>query len=412
MKIDAESFLKSKIKEYYEKHPIEIEDLERREFGYGVYGKKIAGRHVEFQDNDRLNYFLRKKIPFYLSYSMAFYEKPDARPMPNKKIIKSDLVFEFDADDIPTDCKKKHDGWRCEKCGEHGKGLTKRCPSCSANVKTEEWICDECLDATKEQTIRLYNLFVNEFGFNKDELQIMYSGHKGYHLKIKSKRIENFKQPQRLELIDYITEEGINFKSLGFEDDNRGSLVFNKIKKGKAKEYLDLIEKTLKDKNIGMLSLMFGTSTLSIKKIKENLDEVLKMLHEGKFFKPKRNFTSNWYNFMNEIKEEKRLYIDRQTTIDIHKIIRAENTIHAGAMLVSKVIKDIEALKQFKPFEDASIYSKEEQKKTMKIKTKKIPLLLINGKEIGPFKDSEVIELPIQIGTYFIARNAAYEVVL
>ena len=49
----------------------------------------------------------------------AYYENPDF-DMDKKGWIGADLVFDIDADHIPTSCNKIHDEFRCVKCGFEG----------------------------------------------------------------------------------------------------------------------------------------------------------------------------------------------------------------------------------------------------------------------------------------------------
>ena len=409
MIIKAEPFLKSQIKEYYEKNFISVPEVDKREFGYGIYNRKILDRNINFKNDFELNTFLREKIPFYLSYSCAHYELPDAKPTSAKKLIKSEFIFEYDADDIPTPCKKTHDSWFCPNCKEEGKGHIKKCPKCNSRTEISEWICDKCIDATKKQTKRLYNILTYEFGFEEKEIKIIFSGHKGFHTKIISPRIEHFKQNERIELMDYITEEGLNFKELGFVPDNKGSIVFIGERLGKAQKYLQFIKTVLESKDASELLNYFdpNTSTQTINKLLNNKDEVLQLLENGEFYRPRKDSLELWYNLLENLKESQRLYVDRQTTIDIYKILRCPNTIHGGAMLIAKDL-NIDNIAEFRPFEDACLnYSQ----KTMKIHLKKVPALLLNGQIYGPY-ENEIVELPTNIAVYFLAKGVADEAIL
>lgn len=408
MILPAEPFLKSKIKEYYEKNFIKVPFVEQREFGYGVHNKKILDRNICFKNDFDLNSFLREGVPFYLSYSVSYYERPDAKPTLAKNFLKSDFIFEYDADDIPTPCKKTHDSWKCPKCNESGKGHSQTCPKCNSKTIVDEWICDKCIDATKKQTKRLYNILTMELDFQPEEIQITFSGHKGFHTKIISNKIANMKQNERIELMDYITEEGLNFKELGFVEDNKGSLKIEGPNVGKLQKYVSYIKTILENKEANELYDYFGpnTSTQTINKIKKNLPKVIEDLEAGILFKPKQDSVGLWYNLLEHIKESQRLYIDRQTTIDASKIIRCPETIHGGAMLIAKNLC-IDDIDEFKPFEDASLQGKG----TLKIHLKKVPKLLFNKEIIGPF-ENEILELPYNISLYFLAKGVADEIIL
>ena len=63
-----ELFLRRYIQEYYKHTEIIVPDIKEREFGYGIYGRKIANRNLSFNSNSDLNNYLRNKVPFYFSY--------------------------------------------------------------------------------------------------------------------------------------------------------------------------------------------------------------------------------------------------------------------------------------------------------------------------------------------------------
>jgi DNA primase small subunit len=409
MIIKAEEYLTSKIKEYYEKTFIEINDVERYEFGYGVYNRKIANRNIQFKDNYDLNEFLRNKTPFYLSKSIAKYEYPEASPTTAKNMLESDFMFEFDADDIPTACKKIHDSWFCEKCGAEGKGHIMKCPECNYKTKLSEWICDKCLDATKKQTKRLIKILIDELGFKEEELSINFSGHKGYHIYISSNKIKHLKKNERLELIDYISESGLNFKEIGFVENNKGSLVYKGLNYGKGIKYLNLVKAIITDANSENIEeyLLENTSKIVINKLLKNKLEIITLLDKNEFYKLKTKSEDIWYTFLEKIKEKQKLYIDKQTTIDIYKILRVPNTIHGGAMLLAKTI-ELSKLDEFNPFEDAKLPSNE---KTLKIHLKKVPKLLLNRTYYGPY-NNEIVELPYEVGLYLVAKGAGNEIIL
>ena len=52
-------FLKQKFSEYYSKNFIDLPNVENREFGFGVFKRKIANRNIAFRDANEMNSFLR-----------------------------------------------------------------------------------------------------------------------------------------------------------------------------------------------------------------------------------------------------------------------------------------------------------------------------------------------------------------
>jgi len=61
------NFIRNEFQSYYKKNIVEsVIDINKREFGIGDYGKKISARHLNFNSNDDLNYYLRTKTPFFI----------------------------------------------------------------------------------------------------------------------------------------------------------------------------------------------------------------------------------------------------------------------------------------------------------------------------------------------------------
>ena len=224
----AEILLRQMLRSFYGKNVIDtVPDISSREFGIGEFGQKISSRHLSFRSSSELNSFLREKTPFYISYSAARYELPAARPMNAKKLVGADLIYEFDADDLDTDCKLKHDSWvctnpGCEKFSQKSNGRQKKCDLCGFGTKAEEWVCPECLEKTKKQTFKLIEFLQNDFGFS-DGVYVNFSGSKGFHTHVRGDSIQGLSKSARVELLDYFSAKNLGLAALGF--------VFNPGKK-------------------------------------------------------------------------------------------------------------------------------------------------------------------------------------
>ena len=109
-------FLEKKFGEYYLKNKITLESIETREFGFGVFGRKIANRNLNFVNEAEMNRFLREQKPLFFSYSNAYYKFPDRKPMVNKELIKADIIYEFDADDLSDVTEINGYQWYKRKC--------------------------------------------------------------------------------------------------------------------------------------------------------------------------------------------------------------------------------------------------------------------------------------------------------
>ena len=190
-------FLKRLFQAYYQERKKQIpliNQFEQREYGFIPWDKQIMIRHTAFSDNDDLRDFLIKQGPRHTYFSGSLYKHPDNPDMENKDYIGCDLIFDIDVDHFYTNCKDDHDIYYCKECGYSGKGMIDNCPKCGkSKIKTQTWICEDCLNIAKNEIIKLiYNFLIPDFGIEENEMQVAFSGHRGYHLKIDNEKRTRF----------------------------------------------------------------------------------------------------------------------------------------------------------------------------------------------------------------------------
>ncbi len=183
-------FLTSECKKFYEKHdPLYPKLIEKREFGFG-FEKKIDFRHKRFGENRELKEYLATNGPLYVSYSVAYYTAPEARPMVSKNIEGSDLVFDIDVHDC-----KLHD---------------------------DKFSCDECLERAKNMVMHLIEEYLMpDFGISKKDIWVNFSGNRGYHVHVEDERYLNMNRDMRAEMIDFLN--GVGFDAGEFAQSNATS---------------------------------------------------------------------------------------------------------------------------------------------------------------------------------------------
>ncbi|MFH1240314.1 MAG: DNA primase small subunit domain-containing protein [Candidatus Diapherotrites archaeon] len=398
-----ETFLKEKFQSYYKNNTVnEPPKPETREFGFGTYGKKISNRHVVFKNYDELNTFLREDVPFYISASSAYYKFPEKRPMNTKELQGADLIYEFDADDIKTKCKDKHDTWACENCNLDGTGNPEKCTNCGERVSVTQWFCPDCLNETKKQVFKLIDFLENDFGFTG--LTVNFSGNAGYHVHIRNEAIHTLSHTARIELLDYLTANNLNFPSLGFVKKDKMMLCPDmKQSFGWGKRISEALVKFLTENDLSTIAEAGNIPVIKAKKLIPNKELLLKKIQEQNVLlssgTPKE--LEFWNALLEHIRKKVALDIDRQTSIDMHKIVRVPDTIHGGTGLLAKTIER-EKLKEFDPFTDALVFSDSE----IRVFINKAPELMFKGKSFGKFENTEV-SLPEYLAIYLIARGAA-----
>jgi len=404
-----EQFLRGHFQRFYQGREIEgPPDLASREFGFGVFGRKIANRNLSFQDRKAFNRFLRSSVPFFVSYSNALYKFPERRPMQAKEFLGGDLVYEFDADDLPTDCKQSHDSWLCPSCGKAGKGRQLKCDECGSPTKLEEWFCPDCLDAAKHRVFALLSFLEDDFGFTEG-IAINFSGRAGYHVHVRNEMVRQLSSEARVELIDYLTANGLNIFS-HFQKEATffkcGSAAFG----GWPQRILEKLGGVLEEGNVEKIAVMGNTTVAMAKRLLKEKQLILTSIKERKVIpsifgrvntKSESKSDRFWQHFLNSIVAGISP-IDRQTSVDLNKIVRVPETLHGQTGFVSASLgKD--SLAKFNPFDDALAFSNQG---TVKVFINKSPRIYLSGERFGPFEKQEA-ELPLNVAIFLLGRQSA-----
>ena len=124
--VSSRDFVYEKFSRYYKQPSIKLPipaSFSQREFAAFLFKERAMVRHKHFVTPTHLSSFIKERIPSDVYYSCAYYETPDAE-MEKKGWSGADLVFDIDADHIPTSCNKIHDEFVCSNstCGFTGRG--------------------------------------------------------------------------------------------------------------------------------------------------------------------------------------------------------------------------------------------------------------------------------------------------
>ncbi|MEK6970628.1 MAG: DNA primase small subunit domain-containing protein [archaeon] len=397
-------WLKGLFSRYYAQHPVSPPyDVSRREFGHGTF-KKIDARHVSFDDASELNAFLANAAPLYVSASVSQFLNPSVQPMTAKGLVGSDLIYEFDADDIPTPCKLVHDSWRCPHCGASGKGHVMKCTSCAHGTELDEWVCPECLRATKEQTLRLLGILQDDFGFSEKDLSVNFSGSKGYHTHVRSTSIFTLPKSARVELMDYLSLFEIDLPSLGFSFDGKQYRCPRFTEStGHASRLLQGILRLIETGSSDEWAILSGSSPRTLQSFLADRPRLYSEVQSGILPPlPGKKTESFWNATLSSLVDSLKLTIDRQTSGDIYRLIRVPDTLHGSTGFRSESIP-LARVSEHDPFLSATAFS------TLPPRTlfvRSCPLLSIGGEVLDPISEREVtVSGPMAV--YLVAWGAA-----
>lgn len=361
----VKDYVKKLFGEYYKYNIVEVlppTSLDRREFGFLLFEKGIMLRHKKFLSKEKLHNFLQKKVPSNVYYSSAYYEKPDEN-MNKKGWLGSDLIFDIDADHIQTPCHEDHRFWICKNCLNVSRVQTEICPQCEGTkFNVELWTCEKCLEAAKLETLKLIEFLISDLGFSTEEIDVCFSGQRGYHVHIESENIRRLNQSARKEIVDYVSGTGLKPVFHGFPD----------------------AETRKKNKTIPEMNAPGWGGRLA-REIKG------KKIH-------------NWQKDLDNAVQKQKASVDTVVTIDLHRLIRLPTTLHGKTGFIAAKIQTTR-LEEFNPFTDALAF----KEGALTIHINESEKFKIGETEYGPFKH-ETIELPLAAAVFLLCKNVAQPV--
>jgi DNA primase small subunit len=391
MLVESKIFLRRKFSEYYSRNNVSApSEIEKREFGVGTLTEKIKVRHKSFKSEKDLQNFLRREAPYYISYSVAFYDFPE-NEMSEKVWRGAELVFDLDIDMPLLDA-----------------------------IKLEE---------VKKEAASLLDYLTKDFGISMDDISINFSGGKGYHIHVLNDGIRFLGKDERRELVDYMTG-GINFKDfLSEEGDSREPTLVGPRKgdRGWRGRIFEGLYSFIRDADEKKLREIDGIGEKKAEAICKRKDAILSSLDEGRYdLIPEivqiertahRTRDPNIREYgIGDVKSPlienivKHLAIkmaaedtDKMVTMDITRLIRLPNTIHGGSGLVAKKVSDLESFKAFDPLKDALAFTKHP---TKIILNQVVGEFDLGGERLGPFEAGPV-ELPEYAAIYLLLKDKA-----
>jgi DNA primase small subunit len=353
MNDQTRQFLRQRFREYYsERRVLPPPGILNREWGFIFYDDTpgvAMRRHKAFNSEGELNDYLASMSPAHAYHSAAYYQYPQAPTMLEKKWQGADLIFDLDADHLP-------------------------------GVKNMSY--SEMLANVKKEIIRLIDEFlIDDLGFRPNDMDIVFSGGRGYHVHVRDPRVVPLKSPERREIVDYLLGTGLDIDHIfvrstaivegqkgtrttgiwrirGFDD--TGGYGWNRrvakyiaakfsqigaLPDKEAKEYLkrfglDSKQAAAMLKKIRDPAVLAGIREKGLLELSGNPEEFLKNMLGGT---------------IDEFKVDLAGKTDEPVTADIKRLIRLPGSIHGGSSF-RVVPLTRQQLENFNPLEDAIIF--------------------------------------------------------
>ncbi|MEM4575816.1 MAG: DNA primase catalytic subunit PriS [Archaeoglobaceae archaeon] len=313
--MDVKQYLIKKFNEYYKKNKINLpKNFKNREFAFVPFesiSDFVMKRHISFSSEEEFRNYVISETPAHIYYSSAYYERPDEEKMEDKGWIGADLIFDIDADHLPISTKS----------------------------------IEKALAIAKNEVRKLLKILSTDFGVR--EVEIYFSGGRGYHVHVLDEDFRTLDSLERREIVDYLM---LNNPKV-FE---RGKLV-NSVAAIRIYKFLN--KKGIPEKEMKKES----TIASAIEKL--------------------------------------RVHIDAPVTSDVKRLIRMPESLHGKTGL--KVVR-VENLDTFDPLKDAIAFEEEKVRIRMLKKVK----MRIGGYEIN-LSPGESAEVPEFAAIYLLCRGFA-----
>jgi len=376
-----------------------ISMIERREFGFISFEGWML-RHRSFKNKEELASFLRDSAPRDAYISCAYYEEPEAE-MDRKDWSGADLIFDIDADHIPTPCDKIHDEWTCGKCGFAGKGVVpENCPVCGAEKFDDStWPCEVCLDSAKSETMKLLDMLMKDYGLSQKEIRLFFSGHRGYHVHVETESVKSLDAVARKEIVDYVCGLGFDPALHGLNESGLKNLdlkgsgwrgrvargMYNLVLNGKTEDY----------KNMGLKRNI-------IEAITKNKHAILRNLNASNPFGAIKGIGSEtWKRIVEYSANSLSANVDTVVTTDIHRLIRLADTLHGKTGLI-KIEFPVSRIDDFDPLRSSIAF----KGGTRTVFVSNAPEFRLGDQTFGPYRNQKV-ELPTAAAVLLLCKRRA-----
>jgi DNA primase small subunit len=407
MALFSRDFVCEKFSEFY-RNPLTVipapAATSQREFAFLLFRERAMIRHRSVAKISQLKSLFGENVPSDVYHSCAYYENPEADM--NKKVwLGADLVFDIDADHIPTDCDMIHDKWTCGKCGFSGRGVTpEACPACGGlKFDAKSWPCERCIDSARDETVKLLEMLEKDFGLSGRELHVFFSGHRGYHVHVETEVIRTLDSMARKEMVDYITGSGLNL-SIRQKKSSDGKVTSRTFglhefgRYGRLKQDMhNFIEKATKDDLVK--TGIKGASLTSILQYKQQV--LNRCIRKSSWRSVIGVKDETWFKIAAYLTNLRVAAIDTVVTTDIHRLIRMNGTLHGKTGLL-KVEFPVKRLADFDPFKEAVAF----KEGAVKVFVSDAPEFRLGGNVLGPYKN-RTVELPTAAAVLLICKGRA-----
>jgi len=324
-------YLRERFGDYYRQSAVALPPAaNEREWGHIPWtpgtGTTMV-RHQSQLDLGDVDDFLAREAPRHAYFSAARYTDPSASTMSAKGWRGADLVFDLDADHLPS-------------------------------VEPSETTYAEMLAACKDALYRLLAFVEDDFGF--EDVSVVFSGGRGYHVHVRDPDIQDLDSDARREIVDYVLAEDLDTDGLirtvsaggttrrvlrtegGWGQRVHEALV----------EFVDDLQDLDEAAALETLTDIDGIGDGRAETILGAVSRNRAAIEAGNMEAGGPGIRLLANSLAERVAAAEAAPIDEPVTTDTHRLIRLPKSLHGGSGLVVTPI-DREALAEFEPLVDA-----------------------------------------------------------
>lgn len=380
------AYLRGRFGDYYRRTEFQPPpEAHEREWGYVPWTEgpgETYVRHNALLDLGEIGDFLARERPKHVYFSAGRYDDPGASTMGGKGWQSSDLVFDLDADHLDT--TDPEDSYA------------------------------EMLAACKEALQRLLSFLEVDFGF--EELEVVFSGSRGYHVHVRDEDVQFLGSDPRREIVDYVRGIGLDFDALVDTTTVAGSIgrdtpAANRYLPtdggwgGRIHEELSSTMEQIRDLSeeaaVEELTTYDGIGRKKAKTAYRFTQHRFVEIREGNL-SAHNVFENLAREFANEVVTEQNAGIDEPVSTDTNRLIRLPGSLHGGSALAVRRIPrgDVSA---FDPLSDAIPETFRGNEITVEVRTP--GTVELGGDRFTP--EEGVNTVPEYLGMFLMARGRA-----
>lgn len=331
-------YLRGRFGDHYRRSEITLPPAaNEREWGYIPFTRGTGTtmvRHNALVDLGDLQTFLSNEHPRHVYFSAGRYDTPGTRSMEAKGWRGSDLVFDLDADHLP-------------------------------GVDPEEDTYAEMLRTCKDALLRLLDFIERDFGF--EEVSVVFSGGRGYHVHVRDADVRRLDREARREIVEYVLGEHLDdLDQLTHVETVDGMGVKNPVEKRTLQidggwgrrvhtrlvRLADEVRALDEPDGVARLREFEGIGEKGSEKLYETMVERFETLEAGSLEVASQYTKPLARQLLERTLIEESASIDEPVTTDINRLIRFPGSLHGGSGLVVTPI-DRDEIEAFDPLVDA-----------------------------------------------------------